>query len=147
MNYTSLSAAGESSRLYGVILMTCRERIIVARKHINIMRVREPLRSHADFLCSHTKPAARAPIYCSSPERVRTLYTRLLSLKVCACALKLYSQICLCMLLFVIPLFAGIYDKVYVQTWDNFFFKVTFYNFLKSVLADNISLLLKLKAS
>ncbi len=144
MNYTSLSAAGESSRLYGVILMTCRERIIVARKHINIMRVREPLRSHADFLCSHTKPDARAQIYCSSPERVRALYTRLLSLKVCA--LKLYSQICLCMLLFVIPLFAGVYDKLYVQTWIMFFLKL-FYSFLKSVLADNISLLLKLKAS
>ncbi len=146
MNYTSLSAAGESSRLYGVILMTCRERIIVARNHINIMRVREPLRSHADFLCSLTQDRPRALRYTALAQKECARFTRVSSLKVCVCALKLYSQICLCMLLFVIPLFAGIYDKVYVQTWDNVFFKVIL-QFFKSVLADNISLLLKLKAS
>ncbi len=38
----------------------CRERIIVAQKHINIMRERESLPSHADFLCSLTKPDMRS---------------------------------------------------------------------------------------
>ncbi len=107
MNYTSLSAAGESSRLYGVILMTCRERIIVARNHINIMRVRKPLRSHADFLCSLTQNRTRALRYTALAQKECARFTRVSSHSKCACAaqtvlanLSVYALIC-------IPLFAG----------------------------------------
>ncbi len=49
---------------YGGILMTNVEStIIVARKHINIVRERKSLRSHTEFLCSRTKPDACAQIH------------------------------------------------------------------------------------
>ena len=59
-----------------------RERVIVTRKNIKIMRERESIRSHADFLCFVTKPDACSDT-CSSPEKMRALKTRLLSLKLC----------------------------------------------------------------
>ena len=40
-----------------------RERVIVTRKNIKIMRERESIRSHADFLCFVTKPDTRAQIH------------------------------------------------------------------------------------
>ena len=46
-----------------------RERVIVTRKHIKMMRERESIRSHADFLCFVTKPDTRAHIHAPLARR------------------------------------------------------------------------------
>ena len=55
-----------------------RERIIVTRKHIKLMRERESVRTHADFFCSVTKPDALAQIHAALARRKCALKTCLL---------------------------------------------------------------------
>ncbi len=63
---TTISVAGRLRRYFND---KCQERIIVVRKDFNIMRERESLPSHADFLCSRAKPDPRSQKHAALAKR------------------------------------------------------------------------------
>ena len=70
-----------------------RERVIVTRKHIKIMRERESIRSHTDFLFFVTKTDTRAQIHAALARRERAHLKRVSSAQTVSCELTTLSML------------------------------------------------------
>ena len=69
------------------------ERVIVTRKHIKIMRERESIRSHTDFLFFVTKTDTRAQIHAALARRERAHLKRVSSAQTVSCELTTLSML------------------------------------------------------